>query len=92
MHTPESLKYPAVHRQSLEAELPAAESECLGHEIHVDPTTAPTTLEYVPLAQSLQSPGPEASLYLPASQLLHALDSFPFKANPASHTQTSGVL
>ena len=77
-----------MHIQSLEAELPAGESECTGHEIHVDPSTAPTSPEYLPLAHSLQPPAPEASLYLPAPQLWHVLAFRPVKPAMHAHSHT----
>jgi hypothetical protein len=57
--------------QAPDAELPAGADEPDGHIKQVPPSVAPTTGEYEPIPQLLQLPGPDASLYFPATHAVH---------------------
>ena len=48
--------------QLVKAELPAGESESIGHAVHVELAVAPSAAEYLPWTQSLQASDPAAAL------------------------------
>jgi len=56
--------------QAARTALEIGEKELVGHPIQVVATVAPTVVEYVPAAQSVQTEAAVAE-YLPATQFVH---------------------
>ena len=67
--------YPALQIQLTSVAEPAAEDVWEGQLKQVELLTACVLVEYLPVPQFVQSPGPKASLYLPA---VHAVQAVPF--------------
>jgi hypothetical protein len=63
-------KYPALQVQAVKAALPADESECIGHDSHVEFVEAPSVVEYVP---GLHSTHVEALTAVENVPVIHAL-------------------
>jgi len=61
----------------VKAELPPGELEFDGQALHVEFAEAPTAVEYVPAAQSVQVAFPFNALYLPATHAVHVPPSGP---------------
>ena len=79
---------PSLHVQAATDVLALGELELPGHTIHVVAIIAPTVVEYVPAAQSVQTALPVAILYFPATQAVHGPDpSGP--VDPALHMQAA---
>ena len=76
---------PALQMQLVTTALPAGELEFGGQSMHVELAEAPTAVEYVPAAQSLQTADPVNALYCPASHGVQASPSIP--KNPALQVQ-----
>jgi len=76
---------PLLQVQLASAELEIGELELAGHPRQVVAIVAPTVVEYVPAAQSVQAAEPVAILYLPVTQVVHAPPSGP--VDPALHVQ-----
>jgi hypothetical protein len=74
---------PTLQVQEVRATLAIGEFELLGHTTQVDSSVATTVVEYFPAAQSAHTALPVATLYLPATQAVHAPPSGP--VNPALH-------
>jgi len=74
---------PALHVHAVDTGLPNRELEFVGHVKHVETFVAPSVAEYVPLSQSVHTPDPVSSLYVPATHSEHALPSGP--VDPALH-------
>jgi hypothetical protein len=62
---------PALQMQAAKAELPAVESESVGHPRHVESAAAPTDVEYLPETQSVHVSEPGAALNFPATHCVH---------------------
>jgi len=78
---------PALHVQSVKAELPATASEFVGHAIHVVSAVALTLVEYFPAPQSTHAPAPTDEEYFPAVHCVHRRSPLgPEK--PALHLQS----
>ena len=58
---------PALQVQAAKAELPAVESDLVGHPRHVESAAAPTDVEYLPETQSVHVSDPAAALNFPAT-------------------------
>jgi hypothetical protein len=90
VHTPPSGPVdPALHVQAVRAELGLGEMELIGHATQVAASVAPTVVEYVPAAQSVQAALPVAILYLTATQAVHVPPLGP--VNPTLHVQAARV-
>jgi hypothetical protein len=74
--------HPALQMQLVKAALPAGELEFDGQALHAE---APTAVEYVPAAQSVQVAFPFNALYFPATHAVHEPPSGP--ENPALQAQ-----
>jgi H2-forming N5,N10-methylenetetrahydromethanopterin dehydrogenase-like enzyme len=71
--------------QLVKTALPGGELEFGGQSMHVELAEAPTAVEYVPAAQSLQTADPVNALYCPASHGVQVSPSGP--ENPALQVQ-----
>ena len=81
---PSGPEEPALHVQSVKAQLPVCEFEFLGQAKHVETAVAPTAVEYLPCSQRIHASDPAADLYLPATQPIHWLLP-PGLVKPALH-------
>ena len=91
VHVPEVMSMkPTLHVQEVATELGLGELELLGHARQVAAAEAPTVVEYVPAAQSVQTALPVAILYLPATQAVHVPPSGP--VYPALHVQAARAV
>ena len=68
---------PTLHVQEVATELGLGELELLGHARQVAAAEAPTVVEYVPAAQSVQTALPVAILYFPTTHAVHVPPSGP---------------
>jgi hypothetical protein len=80
---------PALHLQSVMAELPLTDQEFDAHVTHVDTSVARTLVEKVPGKQSVHGALPVAVLYFPVTQPLHTPPFGP--VNPALHVQAASA-
>ena len=87
---PSGPEEPALHVQSVKAQLPVCEFEFLGQAKHVETAVAPTAVEYLPCSQRIHASDPAADLYLPATQPIHWLLP-PGLVKPALHRQSEAA-
>ena len=82
---PSGPEEPALHVQSVKAQLPVCEFELPGQAKHVETAVAPTAVEYLPCSQRIHDVAPTTAENLPAPQALHAIAPTGALYLPAMH-------
>jgi len=70
--SPLSPVYPELHKQSVLASLASGALECSGHAVHTFSSRPPIVAENLANPHDVQTPIPEAILYVPATHKVHA--------------------